>query len=187
MKKLLFTVLMVSFITSMYSQVTFKPGVRLGLNLASISNFNDGSRTDFHAGIFGELRLGDVYALQPEINYSKQGSEHFEFDYLSIRIMNKFYILSEDTPLFISISPGFDINLHGKTESYSSDYGAGVNFDADLSFTGGIGYEFPFGLGVEARYKKGITDVFMNYDHETKQRLNSVIQLSAYYKFDFGR
>lgn len=177
---------MVLFV-NMHSQVTFKPGIRLGLNIASISNINDGSKTDFQAGIFGELKLGSIYALQPEINYSKQGSEHLDLDYLSIRLINKFYILSDETPLFISISPGIDFNLHGKTESYSSDYGAGVTFDADISFTGGIGYDFPFGLGVEARYKKGITDVLMNYDHQALQRLNSVIQLSAYYKFDFGR
>ena len=187
MKKGLFTIILILFLTSTYAQVTFKPGVRLGLNIASISNTDDGSKIDLHAGIFGELRLGGVYALQPEINYSKQGSEHIDFNYLSIRIVNKFYILSEDTPLFISVSPGFDVNLNGNTQSYSNEYGAGVNFDADLSFTGGIGYDFPFGLGVEARYKKGIIDIFTNFDNQTKKRLNSVIQLSAYYKFDFGR
>ena len=180
---------MVLFLMSAYSQVTFKPGIRLGLNSASISNINDGSKIDLHAGIFGELRFGGMYALQPEINYSKQGSEHFDLNYLSIRVVNKFYILSDETPLFISISPGLDINLNGKTETYSNEYGAGVNFDADLSFTGGIGYDFPFGLGVEARYKKGITDVSVYDDHYylAKKQLNSVIQLSAYYKFDFGR
>ena len=183
MKKLVLSILLVSIFGMVQSQVTFKPGVRLGLNIASISNIDDGSKTDFHAGIFGELKLGDVYALQPEINYTKQGSEHLDLDYLSISIANKFYILSDETPLFILIAPGMDFNLHGQTESYSNEYGAGVNFDADISFTGGVGYDFPFGLGVEARYKQGIIDVFQEAD----KRLNNVIQLSASYKFDFGR
>lgn len=169
--------------TIAFSQVTFKPGVRAGLNYASISNIDDDSKAAFYAGIFGELKLGDKYALQPEITYSQQGSKDIDLDYLAVRITNKFYFFNEDLPIFILISPGFDFNLHGDTHSYSNSYGAGVNFEADLSFSGGIGYDFPFGLGVEARYKQGIIDVLDSSDPVS--RLNSLFQIGALYKFSF--
>ena len=57
----------------------------------------------------------------------------------------------------------------------------------DLTFTGGIGYEFGFGLILEARYKQGSisTDFFGNRDlfEEDGSQLNSVIQVGLGYKF----
>ena len=57
----------------------------------------------------------------------------------------------------------------------------------DLTFTGGIGYEFGFGLGIEARYKQGAisTDFLGQNDlfEEDGSQLNSVFQVGLAYKF----
>jgi hypothetical protein len=48
----------------------------------------------------------------------------------------------------------------------------------EMGIIAGVGYEFPFGLGIHARYSRGLTDVF---DNENGFR-NSVIQLGVSYK-----
>ncbi len=181
--KRIFTLIILSLSINIFSQVSFKPGVKIGVNLADIQNTVGDSRTGLYAGIFGELKLGGVYALQPEIYYSQQGKKDYDIDYISILIANKFYFLDENIPVYFVIGPGLDIELGGETESYSTSTSTGVTFDADISFVGGFGYDFPFGLGIEARYKQGITDVFQL----AEKRLNSVIQLGVVYKFDFSR
>ena len=80
-------------ITLSNAQVTFKPGFRAGLNISHFSKgddsyYNDGftsnrdfgSRTDFYVGFFGDLKLTKYYSLQPEINYSRQGSKYDYYD-----------------------------------------------------------------------------------------------------------
>lgn len=183
MKKKLLALALLIATTTAFSQVTFKPGVRAGLNYASIANIDNSSKAAFYAGLFGELRLGNLYALQPEITYSQQGAEDVDLDYLAVRFTNKFYFFGEDMPIFILISPGFDVNLHGSTQSYSSGYSTGVSFESDLSISGGVGYDFPFGLGIEARYKQGIIDALNTSNPDG--RLNSVIQIGVLYKFTF--
>ena len=77
-------------VTFSNAQVSFKPGIRAGLNFSHFSKgddsyYNDGftsrrdfgSRTDFYLGFFGDLKLTKYYSLQPEINYSRQGSHIF--------------------------------------------------------------------------------------------------------------
>ncbi|OBX24365.1 MULTISPECIES: outer membrane beta-barrel protein [Bizionia] len=181
MKKLLLAFAFLTISLSTFSQVTFKPGIRAGVNLASVSNTNLDSRTAFYAGIFGELKLGGVYAMQPEITYNQQGGKDYELDYVSIRIANKFYVLKDRLPIYAVIAPGFDVELGGNSSSYSGAYGASVAYESDISVSGGIGYDFPFGLGVEARYKKGVIDVVNTNNPE--KRTNSVIQIGVSYKF----
>ncbi len=163
------------------SQVTFKPGVRVGLNSSKIDGINDDAKTDFYIGIFGELKLGNRYALQPEITYSKQGSENVDLNYVSIGLANKFYFFPEETPIFILVKPSLDINADSQTNSS----GEGLSkIDADFSFAAGIGYEFPFGLDIEARYVRGILDVSGS---SYLSGYNSVIKIGAAYKFDFRK
>ena len=77
------------------AQVTFKPGIRAGVNLSHFSkgdgytyyydsynpylvNNNDGdfsSKAGFYVGFIGELHLTKYYTLQPEVLYTNQGSK----------------------------------------------------------------------------------------------------------------
>ena len=66
------------------------------------------------------------------------------------------------------------------------------NIDEEISplevvVLGGLGYEFPFGLALEARYKHGTISVdFLGADdlyEEPGSNLNGVFQIGAAYKF----
>ena len=106
MKKVAIATLLCFFgLTQVNAQVSFKPGLRAGLNLSHFKQTDDSdedfkSKSDFYIGGFGELKLTKYYTLQPEITYSRQGSKYeyrgssnsttFDATYLSFAVVNKF-------------------------------------------------------------------------------------------------
>lgn len=203
------------------AQVTFRPGVRAGLNFAHFTKgdyVNGGytnlyydpntmqyigttttsdykSKTDFNVGFYGALHLTKYYTLQPEINYSKQGSTietttvnnniptktayKYDVSYLSIGIINKFTF---NDKFNFHVGPTVDF-IVDKTR-FLSTYGynnLSAESDFDLAFTAGFGYNFTKNIGLEARVKKGIVPVI---DHGGSTHTNVVFQLGATYTFD---
>lgn len=191
MKKVVLTLAVALLSTVAFSQVTFSPGVRAGANFANLSDTNGDTKTDFYFGAYGELKLGNVYALQPEINYSRQGSknpgegEDAEIQYVGLSLTNKFSPF-KDLGLHLIIGPGIDVKVSDNLNYYDTA-------PLDFIFFGGIGFEFPMGLSVEARYKQGIIDVkdgFTEFggDYEEDDNwLNGVFQVGVSYKFDFSK
>lgn len=205
MKKLsLICFLLISF--AAFSQIKVRPGAKLGLNISNLSNLNSASsKTGLYAGAFVNIRFTRFYELQPEIGYSNQGAKirntsfigpfndiiqeserNLDLEYLTFGITNKFYPI-KNLGLNLLVGPSMDI-LVGDTYN---DEVLGV----DLSFFGGVGYEFPFGLGLELRYKQGVIDVREDYNdyiddtdgdyYDDPNVLNGVIQMSATYRFSF--
>lgn len=190
MKKVVLTLAVALLSTVAFSQVTFKPGVRAGANFANLSDIDGDTKTDFYIGAFGELDLGGVYALQPEINYSRQGSKNpgdgddAEIQYVGLALANKFSPF-KDLGLHFIIGPGIDVKVSDNLNYYDGS-------PLDFNFFGGIGFDFPMGISVEARYKQGIIDVkdgFTEFGGDTEEGnwLNSVFQIGVSYKFDFGK
>lgn len=155
-------------IVNIQAQVTFKPGVRAGLSLSTISEMHADYRPDFYVGGFGEINFTKRYALQPEINYIRQGSnnvarnyleldtpqtekvvyENLQVSYLSIALLNK---LKFGQGFQVQFGPALDILLDDNLvlrKTYN-----------DLSFVTGVAYKMPSGLGFEFRFKKGLFDI----------------------------
>ncbi|MDN3491826.1 porin family protein [Winogradskyella bathintestinalis] len=185
MKKLLFTVVLatIGFIHQSYAQeITF--GAKAGLN---VSNFSGGdadrnSLIAFHVGAISEIPLGQRFSLQPELLYSRQGSEaqdvvKIKVDYLAIPIMAKYYIVDDFS---IELGPQFSFLINDKGEYINSDL-PDADTDAsnfDFGANVGLGYNIGTNLFVQARYNFGITTVVENPDIT-----NNVFQLSLGYKF----
>ncbi|NNE76320.1 MAG: PorT family protein [Pricia sp.] len=168
-------------------------GMKLGLNQSKISKTKLDTQSGIYVGAFVDLPFTDYYALQPEILYSRQGgksnsSEYGDvtIDYISIGVPNKFYV-DPSNGLHFLIGLGLDINIENNFVNLT-------NFDIDeeispfdISVIGGIGYEFDFGLILEARYKQGTISIdFWGEDHlyeEEGSNLNGVFQIGAAYKF----
>ena len=173
-KTLLFTFLLLCTL-SVSAQVTFKPGIRAGANFSKITNTDLDGKTDFYISAFGALKLTRFYTMQPEIGYSRQGGEgnivttnyyytdynsyetqsvqnvDVELQYITFALINKFTLTNNFN---IHVGPTFDIITNSSQYTYN---------DVDLGVTAGIGYTTPFGLGVEARVKKGFVNVVDNY------------------------
>ncbi len=178
----------------MFSQVTVRPGIKLGANISNISNIDFDSKVGLQAGAFAIVRLSRFYALQPEILYSDQGAksnitglDDLDIEYISILITNKFYVVP-DSGLHVLVGPSFDVSI----DDSFYDINADVEFSPfDFSLFLGVGYEFDFGLILEARYKHGLIniDLFADYSNEAfsvqENVLNNMFQIAAAYKFDF--
>lgn len=190
------------------AQIEIKPGVKAGLNISSFTNLSssnlDGeSLTSFHFGGTASFKFAKFYTLQPELLYSRQGSNikstiilfdnsfdpipnqeiKVQLDYLSIVVNNKFFIAGSG--FNVQVAPVIDILLSHKNIDSPEGF--------DIAIAGGIGYNFPMGLTLDLRYKQGIVDVFgRNVDDgngaETTSFsdlvLNKTIQLSVGYEFD---
>ena len=190
MKKLLFTLTMtvIGFSQSTFAQdVDF--GVKAGLNIANFSG-GDGDRNSlltYHLGGVAEISLSERFSLQPEVLYTRQGSEaqatneqeavKVKLDYLAIPLMAKYYIADRFT---IEVGPQFAFLLEDKAEFVDADLpdadtdASSFDFGANI----GLGYNITSEIFVQLRYNYGITTVVENPDVK-----NSVFQLSLGYKF----
>lgn len=187
MKKLFFTVALATlvFTAQSYAQ-DVKFGAKAGLN---ISNFSGGdadrnSLLSFHVGAVSEIPLSEKFSLQPELIYSRQGSEaqnpesvKIKLDYLSIPIIAKYYLVDGFS---LEFGPQASFLINDKAEFIDSDLpdedtdASGFDFGANA----GLGYDITSDLFVQARYYFGITTVAENPDIK-----NSVFQLSLGYNF----
>jgi hypothetical protein len=178
------------------AQVTFRPGLRAGANFSHFTkgsdyyyDINDPSsnypsnrvnydtKTDFYIGFYGALKLSKFYTLQPEIDYSSQGSKFssssnknidLDVDYLSFEVLNKFTF-------------GKQFNVHaGPTLDFVVDKNFNTAANVDMAFVLGMGFNFTPNFGIEARVKKGIIPVIDFNDNHT----NVVFSLGGTYTFD---
>jgi hypothetical protein len=225
MKKIIIALFVLFGIAQSQAQVTFRPGIRAGVNF---SHFTDGdfdnntfytdvngnpiriprdefkSKTDFYVGLYGALRLTRFYTLQPEVNYSRQGSKIVSYDpsngskfsgqidlsYISVGIINKFTFndrfnihVGPTIDVITEKSGDIDAPFNNNNDYYYYD---GIFYDTesdiDLSFVLGVGINFTKSLGLEARVKKGIIPVLdLNDDHT-----NVVFSAGLTYTFDMS-
>lgn len=208
MKKIFLTAILVATTFMVSAQVKIRPGIKTGLNIANVSNsINEGTITDakqdFYLGAYVNVKFSDFYQLQPEVVYSRQGfivdgtttfgrnlnSLDVELNYLSIGLANKLFV--KNTGLHFIVGPTIDVKINN-IPNYFNNYNYEETDDytgVDFALFGGIGYEFPFGLGIEARYKQGFIDI--NGDNFNQSvafnelNINQVFQLGVTYSFSF--
>ncbi len=189
MKKIIF--LAMFFCPVMIYAQGFQLGVKGGVN---ISNFTGGDVSEldtkalvgFHIGGLLSFKLGNNFALQPEVLFSSQGAKlesagnesNTTVSYINVPVMVKF---KTEGGFYVEAGPqvgfkvGEDTDVPGQTiENFAKDL--------DLSIAGGIGYHSSIGLGVGARYIAGLSKVddFEIGSTEPNWK-NSVIQVSVFY------
>ena len=190
-------VLFIGIATSQ-AQVSVSPGLRGGLNLSRLTNIDDnGLKSDFYVGGFVAIKFNKFFTLQPELTYSRQGSEgryydindnyystKYELNYLSLDAVAKFHF--NGSGFHVLVGPSADFKTSDNFDQYGFD-----PIDFDLSLVGGVGYTLPNGLTFEARIKQGLIDIYGydgiyddnnngNYDEVI---LNQVFQIGISYTF----
>lgn len=152
-------------------QVAF--GLKGGLNLTTLNvedpELSYQSRSGYHAGVFLRGKF-DKIAIQPEwllftqsgeLESSAFGTAQEHFTYLSVPVMLKFYTIGG---LNVQLGPQFGFLLDGERK-YNSFLGSGTEDitdyykKSDISVSVGAGYDFNFGLALEARYNIGVKDI----------------------------
>lgn len=187
------------FATLSFAQVTFNPGIRAGANFSHFTNNENQTfywpdspnanmkmdfktKTDFYIGFLGNIRFAKFYALQPEINYSRQGAKFetnvnnwngqtLSVSYLGLQLVNKFYF----NKFNVLVGPTLEFVVDKKNFDPESEI--------DLGITAGLGYDITKNFGVEARVKKGFVPVYSFYDNHT----NVTFQAGVYYTFNMKK
>ena len=206
MKRIFLALGFIAITLSAFSQVRISPGIKTGLNLANLSNVdNSSSKLGLQGGLFVNVHLTNFYELQVETTYSNQGTtydalrvnngfdpllvrqeEDLDLEYINLNIANKFFPV-KDIGFNLIVGPSINILV---SDNHNDDI-----IPIDFSLFGGVGYEFPFGLGLEVRYKQGLIDVREDYfDNDENDSfydgdnvLNGVVQFGVSYRFDFSK
>jgi outer membrane protein with beta-barrel domain len=205
-KSIIVAVLCFFGVTQINAQVSFRPGIKAGLNASHFTQTDRTdekftSKTDFYAGVYGALKLTKIYTLQPELVYTRQGAnrEYFDADkirrtetldvsYLSIGVANKFTFKNFN----FQVGPTIDIKVNDSQKNIapSSEGDPYYEFNynpytgIDFAFFAGVGYDFTKNFGVEARIKKGLIPVNDTWGDYDDNYTNVVFQVGATYTFD---
>ncbi|GGG35530.1 outer membrane beta-barrel protein [Bizionia arctica] len=200
MKNLLLALCLFSIINVSFSQNEKGIGFRGGVNISKLSTADLEVKTNAYFGMFYQVRLSELYALQPEIGYSNQGGktkdgDNIYVEYLTFGFTNKLF-LAPDVGFYMLVTPGFDLDIDDTPFGFmnrNNDEGNDATF-IDFSMSFGLGIQFKNGLAIEARYKQGLIDVysgtFHNFDselYENRSQFNSVFQIGLAYTFNLTK
>jgi hypothetical protein len=160
-------------------------GLKAGLNISTLDVKNGidfDSKAGFYFGGLAHVHLSPHFAVQPEIVYSaqggKDGEDKWKVNYLNVPVLFQ-YMTGEGLRLQTGPQIGFAVSSKIKTGDIEQDIKDDVN-TVDVSWTLGASYLFPEGVGVDARYNFGLTNV---NDAETPEVRNRVFQVGLFYQF----
>lgn len=201
MKKIaLFLLLFVAFQVSA-QEFHFIP--KIGLNFATMSNFEGSMKPGLNIGVAGEVMMTDHFAIEPGLFYSMQGVKtdvggynmKVKNDYLNIPILLKGYVY-EGFNLFAGPQLGFKVSSKIKisdsgtsvSTSEMSDVFKKVGFDIVI----GAGYQSPMGLLFSLSYNIGLANT-LNADEvaalpggssaKDEKSCNGVLQFNVGWRF----
>lgn len=201
MKKLL-AILLVSFLfvpalqAQKVSTMVAKLGPKVGMNLTTLGGVTSGEtakmKAGFNGGVVLNMRWGQrhlnsafgtgYFGLQPEILFSTQGAKvsgkTLSLNYLTIPVMLKFYA-TEGFNIELGPEFAFLMSKPGMLQTANANYDlTNLKGGKDVLLGIGLGYDFNFGLTVNARYNLGFSQLAGNLPWK-----NNVIQISISYLF----
>ena len=165
-------------------------GVKGGLNIATI-NYSSTTPSNFkslvgaHAGLLAHIHLTDMFAIQPEVVYSMQGakdhtvsSSEVRLGYLNVPVLVQ-YMFSNGLRLETGPQAGILLSAKEKNNSVTSDLKDQLN-GFDFSWAAGLGYLSKMGLGADARFNFGLSDLTKS---DLSKVRNNVVQIGLFYQF----
>ncbi len=185
----------VIFISSIFliftasAQLTYF-GVKGGINVSSLhfdDNTSGDSKVGFHLGGLAHIHASNQWAIQPEVIYSLEGAKEIlvgnskyteNLSYINVPVLLQYFVHNgfrlEGGPQI-----GFLIKAKRKVGDVSVD---NKNFKSTaFSIPLGVGYLTATGVGFDARYVFGLSNINDNEDGPTIQ--GNVFQLGIFYQF----
>lgn len=158
MKKTILTLSLALFAFIGFGQAKVEIGVKAGANFANTNIDDANSITSLHGGAYALIKLASI-GIQPEILFSKQGSEfsggsEIDLSYVNIPVMLKIYF-----PGGLNIQAGPQFGILTKAEDEDGDDLKDALKGSDISAGIGAGWDAPFGLQANVRYIFGISDI----------------------------
>jgi hypothetical protein len=168
-------------------------GLKAGVNFANWNSENENVeydlRTGLHVGGLAHLHLSPQWALQPELQYSSQGTKtdlgslgeyKWKMDYINVPVMVQ-YMFNNGFRLEAGPQVGFLVNAKQIDEDDNKEDISDDFKKVDFSLGVGLSYLTYSGLGLGARYNHGIANI---NDDRTFETRNRVFQVGLFYMFD---
>jgi hypothetical protein len=164
-------------------------GIKGGINLANI-DVQNGTNPDWKAGIhlggLAHIHLSEHFALQPELMYSNQGAERTsgntenktKLHYLNAPILLQYMTGSG---FRLQTGPQVGVLMSAKSKVNDTETTADDSFKTpDFAWSFGASYVTMKGLGFDARYNHGISNI---NDAAGNKYKNRVFQFGVFYQF----
>lgn len=144
------------------------PGIKGGLNLTDVSNFNGDNRLSGHVGLFLHHSLNSRWCIQPEILYSGQGQKYqtgegertLALSYIQVPVMVQYFPVKQ---LYLEFGPQVSFLTSAKVKGGNNDVEVDNAYNkADVGVNLGVGIAATHQLGFYARYNAGLTDISKN-------------------------
>ena len=184
MKRIIISAVMLLLIKGAFAQHV-EYGIKGGVNFANLANDaaddNADTKTGFHLGGLAHIHLTRSFAIQPEIMYSTQGAEYgndkLKLNYINIPVLAQ-YMFGNGFRLQTGPQLGILTTSEWKSGNTETDVDNFSNTDFSWSF--GASYVGRKGVGIDARYNLGLTDVTKS---NTTDFQNRVWQVGLFYQF----
>ena len=170
MKKTMILAASVFFAFGANAQMKAHFGVKAGLNASELhvkdADVKSDTKIGFHAGALAHIHAnGSQFAFQPEVIYSLEGSKakvagetsSTNLHYINVPLLAQYMF---DNGFRIEAGPqfGFLVAAKNKYDGNTTDIKDGYKSTA-ISLPVGIGYLTQSGLGFDARYSFGLSDL----------------------------
>ncbi|MEO7961393.1 MAG: porin family protein [Ginsengibacter sp.] len=185
MKKLFFIALLISTLSAANAQQTHF-GLKGGVNVSQLNVENNSSydsKIGLFAGVLAHIHASETWALQPELIYSMEGGRRKTGDiktnlnYINVPVLLQ-YMFHNGVRLEGGPQLGFLVSAKTKTGSTTVDNSSFKS--TAFSIPLGIGYLTSDGLGFDARYVFGLSNI--NKDKNPVVQSN-VFQFGIFYQF----
>lgn len=161
-----------------FAQGQWEPGIKGGLNLSDVSNFNGNNRISGHAGLLLHHSINSNWCIQPEILYSGQGQRYntaagertLALSYIQVPVMFQYYPVKQ---LFFEAGPQVAFLTSAKTKNEEGDNKVEVDDSyrkADVGINLGVGIAATRQLGFYGRYHAGLMDISRNGNVTNRNR-----------------
>jgi hypothetical protein len=180
------------FVASLFLLITAKAqqahfGLKGGVNKSDL-HFNNNTPSDskvgINLGIFAHIHASKIWAIQPELLYSLEGAQKvgnprvtYNLNYLNVPVLLQ-YMFDNGFRLEGGPQIGFLLNARRKSGDVTAEYN-GFKSTA-FSIPLGVGYLASSGLGFDARYVFGLSDINDSENGPTIQ--SNVFQLGIFYQ-----
>lgn len=183
MKKIQLAILLLFLTNAIFAQEVHW-GVKGGINFSNLKNGGNAadSRTGFNLGALAHIHVDPHFAIQPELMYSSQGAKYAngtssKIDYINVPVLGQF-MFGDGFRLQTGPQLGFLTSAESTNGAHSNDFKSSLK-KTDVSWSFGAGYLTHAGLGLDARYNLGLTDI----SKANSDLKNSVWQIGLFYQF----
>ena len=156
-------------------------GIKGGLNVYNVHNDNGvnyDAKLGFNIGLLGHIHIARQFAIQPEVLFSSQGAKYtnvngsisrYNLNYINVPVMVQYMW---DNGFRIEAGPQAGFMVSAKTETNDVTVNNSDNVKhIDLGVGVGLGYVHPAtGLGIDARYNLGLSNINENSDVKSTNR-----------------